>query len=184
MELSSIDLDPQLAWVQDSSALSSPESPAAAAVVYDNFPTVMPSSYDYSDEVVQYIPFPWPISGLLGSKTDEVDEIGDEGEQMDDQVDEAVNQRWIQTDENVETEDHFEQEQMDGCGFYPPPEPACPLSGVAIHQDDSPFQRIYHQSGDTSCFRPLKELATAMGRAVHHYIGHRVQLECPYFLAL
>ncbi|KAG6867574.1 hypothetical protein C0993_000987 [Termitomyces sp. T159_Od127] len=178
VELSSLDLDPQLDWVQDSSALSSPESPAAA-VIYDHFSMVIPSSFDDSDENVQYIPFPWPISGRLVTRIDdETDETKDDGEKMDGRADEAKDQpQRVQTIRNEEIDDQSEWQQIRQLGFYPLPVPAYPFSGDEIRQTDSSFQ--HRQSRDTSCFRPLKKLATAVGWAVHHCIGHRVQCDYP-----
>ncbi|KAG6875497.1 hypothetical protein C0992_003584 [Termitomyces sp. T32_za158] len=179
VDLSSIDLDPQLDWVQNSRALTSPESPVAAAVVYDNFPTVTHSSSSNSDEIVRYIPFPWPNSGRLRSEVNETDETEDDGEQMYNEADEAGDQpHWVQSDENQEAEDQSEWEQMEGLEFNPPPEPDCLISGYAIPQTDSSFHHMHRQlRDDKSCFRPLKKLATVMGWAVHNYIGHRIRYE-------
>ncbi|KAG6887977.1 hypothetical protein C0995_011260 [Termitomyces sp. Mi166 len=217
-ELSSIDLDSQLDWIQDNPTLSSPESPSAAAVVYDNTPTVMPSLFeDDSEKVAQYVPFPWPTNGCYEFEVDEYDDFEDQSEgeqvnnetdeigyqpegeqtndetetdeveyqpeevQMDDETDEIQDQPgWEQTiDKADKTEYQAGWELTNEFGFYPPFEPASPLPENAVDQTPSPFQPMHYHSRDTSCFRPFKKLANAMGWAVHRYIGHRVECDCP-----
>ncbi|KAH0581319.1 hypothetical protein J132_07384 [Termitomyces sp. J132] len=197
VELSFIDLDPQLDWVGDSSALSSPEIPSADVVVYDHLSTEIPSLFeDHSEEVVQYIPFPWLVNGRCEFRVYDTDNVKDQyaGEQVNDETEVKDQPGWeqpndetdeikyqperVQTNETDVFEDQPDWEQRERFRTFLPRKPAGLPQEDAIDQSDSPSQYMHHQSRDTSCFRPLKKLATAMGWAVHRSISHRVECGC------